>query len=162
MATAVVPELLAKKRKRDEQWAAERAAAAVDARKKARASRKDIFKRAESYVKEFRAQVRGGTSWRRRVCHGREAAGAWGVAAPQEEHSMAGEVKPLPKAAAGRGGGPMAGPWQVKRLAALGVKSADLGACTAFGALGWLRGRRGRRAAAACSPACSRIRAARR
>jgi hypothetical protein len=50
-------ELLAKKRKRDEQWAAERAASAVDAKKKARTTRSTIFKRAEQYVKEYRSQV---------------------------------------------------------------------------------------------------------
>lgn len=54
---STVPELLAKKRKRDEQWAAERAAAALEARKKGRATRKEIFKRAEQYVKEYRSQV---------------------------------------------------------------------------------------------------------
>lgn len=54
---SLVPELLAKKRKRDEQWATERAAAAVEARKKARTTRAEIFKRAEKYVKEYRAQV---------------------------------------------------------------------------------------------------------
>jgi len=51
-----VPELLAKKRKRDDAWAAQRATAALDARKKARDTRKEIFKRAESYVKEYRQQ----------------------------------------------------------------------------------------------------------
>jgi hypothetical protein len=62
MSSTVVPELLAKKQKRDEQWAAEKAAAAVEARKKARATRKDIFKRAESYVKEYVQQVRPSTA----------------------------------------------------------------------------------------------------
>lgn len=52
-----VPELLAKKRRRDETWAAERAASALEARKKARTTRKEIFKRAESYVKEYRQKV---------------------------------------------------------------------------------------------------------
>ncbi|KAG2485091.1 hypothetical protein HYH03_016188 [Edaphochlamys debaryana] len=52
----MVPELLAKKRKRDEQAATARAAAAVEARKKARTTRKDIFKRAEKYVAEYRSQ----------------------------------------------------------------------------------------------------------
>ena len=50
-------ELLAKKRRRDEQWAAERAATAVEAKKKARTNRSSIFKRAEQYVKEYRSQV---------------------------------------------------------------------------------------------------------
>jgi len=54
-----VPELLVKKRKRDEQWAAERAAAALEARKQSKIKRKDMFKRAEQYVKEYREQVSG-------------------------------------------------------------------------------------------------------
>jgi large subunit ribosomal protein L7e len=54
--SSVVPELLAKKRRRDEQWAAEKAAASVDSRKKSRANRSEIFKRAEQYVKEYRGQ----------------------------------------------------------------------------------------------------------
>jgi hypothetical protein len=58
MATSVVPELLAKKQKRDAQWQAEKAAAALEARKKARTTRKTIFKRAEAYVKEYRQKVR--------------------------------------------------------------------------------------------------------
>ena len=53
-----VPESVLKRRKRDEDWAAKKAATATDAKKKARDSRKDIFKRAESYVKEYRDQVR--------------------------------------------------------------------------------------------------------
>jgi large subunit ribosomal protein L7e len=53
---APVPELLAKKRKRDEAWAAKKATAALEARKKARETRRDVFKRAESYVKEYRQQ----------------------------------------------------------------------------------------------------------
>jgi len=53
MSSTVVPELLAKKAKRNEQWAAEKAAAALEARKKNRTTRKEIFKRAESYVKEY-------------------------------------------------------------------------------------------------------------
>ncbi|CAL5224504.1 g7200 [Coccomyxa viridis] len=51
-----VPESVLKRRKRDEDWAAKKAATATDAKKKARDSRKDIFKRAESYVKEYRDQ----------------------------------------------------------------------------------------------------------
>lgn len=42
---------------RDEQAVAEKAAALVESRKKAKAARKDIFKRAESYVEEYRSQV---------------------------------------------------------------------------------------------------------
>eukprot|EP00195_Chlamydomonas_chlamydogama_P017716 CAMPEP_0202890486 /NCGR_PEP_ID=MMETSP1392-20130828/868_1 /ASSEMBLY_ACC=CAM_ASM_000868 /TAXON_ID=225041 /ORGANISM="Chlamydomonas chlamydogama, Strain SAG 11-48b" /LENGTH=238 /DNA_ID=CAMNT_0049574063 /DNA_START=51 /DNA_END=767 /DNA_ORIENTATION=- len=51
-----VPELLAKKRKRDEQFAAQKAAAAVEGRKKAKENRAAIFKKAEAYVNEYRAQ----------------------------------------------------------------------------------------------------------
>ena len=52
-----VPETVLKKRKRDEDWANKKSAAAADAQKKAKASRKDILKRAESYVNEYRQQV---------------------------------------------------------------------------------------------------------
>jgi len=53
-----VPELLVKKRKRDDAWAAKKAAAALEARKKSREARREIFKRAEAYVKEYRDQER--------------------------------------------------------------------------------------------------------
>lgn len=52
-----VPETVLKKRKRDEDWANKRSAAAADAQKKSKASRKDILKRAESYVNEYRNKV---------------------------------------------------------------------------------------------------------
>jgi ferritin-like metal-binding protein YciE len=55
---APVPELLLKKRNRDAAWAEKRATAALEARKKAREQRKEIFKRAEQYVNEYRQQVR--------------------------------------------------------------------------------------------------------
>ena len=58
MAPAAVPELLLKKRKRAEAWQAEASATADAARKRARESRQEIFKRAEAYVKEYRTQVR--------------------------------------------------------------------------------------------------------
>jgi large subunit ribosomal protein L7e len=51
-----VPESVLKKRKRDEDWAAKKAAATTDAKKKAKANRQEIFKRAETYVKQYRAQ----------------------------------------------------------------------------------------------------------
>lgn len=54
---SLVPELLAKKRKRDETWAAAKATEAAEARKKARVTRREVFKRAEKYVKDYRAQV---------------------------------------------------------------------------------------------------------
>ena len=52
-----VPETVLKKRKRDEEWANKKSAAAAEAKQKSRASRKDIFKRAESYVNEYRNKV---------------------------------------------------------------------------------------------------------
>lgn len=52
-----VPETVLKKRKRDEEWANKKSAAAAEAQKKARSSRKDILKRAESYVNEYRNKV---------------------------------------------------------------------------------------------------------
>ena len=54
---ASVPESALKKRKRDEDWAAKRAALVTDKKKKAKTDRREIFKRAEQYVKEYRAQV---------------------------------------------------------------------------------------------------------
>lgn len=52
-----VPESVLKKRKRDEDWAAKKAANAGELKKKSREQRKEIFKRAENYVKEYRDQV---------------------------------------------------------------------------------------------------------
>uniref|UniRef100_A0A061RGE9 Large subunit ribosomal protein L7e n=1 Tax=Tetraselmis sp. GSL018 TaxID=582737 RepID=A0A061RGE9_9CHLO len=51
-----VPESVLKKRKRDEEWAAKKAAEATAAKQAAAKKRKEIFKRAESYVAEYRAQ----------------------------------------------------------------------------------------------------------
>ncbi|KAL3134882.1 60S ribosomal protein L7 [Trebouxia sp. C0010 RCD-2024] len=51
-----VPETVLKKRKRDEEWANKKTAAAAEAQKKSRSSRRDILKRAESYVNEYRQQ----------------------------------------------------------------------------------------------------------
>ena len=62
-----MPESVLKKRKRDTQWAAQKAAAAADAKKASEAKREEIFKRAEKYVKEYRDQVR---RRRRRCDHG--------------------------------------------------------------------------------------------
>lgn len=57
---APVPESLLKKRQRDEKWAADKAAAA-DATTKAQTAKKEvIFKKAEAYVQEYRAQVHTG------------------------------------------------------------------------------------------------------
>lgn len=50
-----VPESVLKKRKRQEKWAADKAAATSAAETKAAAKRKDIFKRAEAYVAEYRS-----------------------------------------------------------------------------------------------------------
>lgn len=55
--SAPVPELLLKKRQRDQAWAAQRTTAASEARAKALAVRKQLFKRAQSYVQEYRQQV---------------------------------------------------------------------------------------------------------
>jgi large subunit ribosomal protein L7e len=55
---AVAPESFLKKRKRTDELAAKAASAKVEGRKKAKAARKTIFKRAESYVKEYRAKER--------------------------------------------------------------------------------------------------------
>lgn len=55
---AAVSELLLKKRKRQEAWAAEKATAAAAQKKNALAARKTVFKRAEAYAKEYRAAVR--------------------------------------------------------------------------------------------------------
>merc|ERR1719473_133626 len=49
-----VPESLLKKRKTAEKYAAERAEKAIADKKAKKANRKEIFKRAESYVKEYR------------------------------------------------------------------------------------------------------------
>ncbi|KAG1660282.1 hypothetical protein FOA52_006749 [Chlamydomonas sp. UWO 241] len=52
----VVPEILAKKRRRDDQWAAERATQALQASKKKADKKASLFKRAESFVKEYRQE----------------------------------------------------------------------------------------------------------
>ena len=57
-AAGAVPESVLKKRKRDEEWGAKKAAAQTEAKSKAKDRRKEIFKRAETYVKEYRDQVR--------------------------------------------------------------------------------------------------------
>lgn len=58
MATAKVPESFLKKRKTADAIKAKRAAAKVVATKKAKADRKNIFKRAEKYIKEYRSTER--------------------------------------------------------------------------------------------------------
>jgi len=52
-----VPESVLKKRRTQDELKAKRAAAAVAARRKAKDARKEYFKRAEKYVKEYK-QVR--------------------------------------------------------------------------------------------------------
>ena len=52
-----VPETTLKRRKRDEAWASKKAAAAAEAEAKKAANKKEIFNRAEKYVKEYRDQV---------------------------------------------------------------------------------------------------------
>eukprot|EP00891_Asterochloris_glomerata_P009360 jgi/Astpho2/9360/Aster-07296 len=51
-----VPETVLKKRKRNEQWEQTKAAQVADKKAKSKDKRKDIFKRAEQYVKEYRQQ----------------------------------------------------------------------------------------------------------
>ncbi|MCP8971443.1 uL30 family ribosomal protein, partial [Ectobacillus sp. SYSU M60031] len=53
---AVVPESVLKKRKREEQWAADRKEKALAEKKKAVESRKLIFARAKQYAQEYDAQ----------------------------------------------------------------------------------------------------------
>lgn len=57
MAPGKIPESVLKKRKRAEDWAAKRQATRTDFKNKAKANRKEIFQRAEKYVKEYRTQV---------------------------------------------------------------------------------------------------------
>jgi len=53
MAPSTAPEGVLKKRKRDEAWAAVKAANASAAKTKAKSDRAEIFKRAETYAKEY-------------------------------------------------------------------------------------------------------------
>lgn len=64
-----VPETLLKKRKRDEEWEAKRTATTDASKKKAKAGRKDIFKRAEQYVREYRAQEKDLVRLKREAKH---------------------------------------------------------------------------------------------
>lgn len=57
-AAVPVPETLLKKRKRVEAWEAQRAAARLEAHKDQNSKQKEVFKRAEQYVKEYRQQER--------------------------------------------------------------------------------------------------------
>ena len=50
------PESVLKRRKRDEQWAAQKAKDAAEAKKAQEKKREEVFKRAEKYVKEYEAQ----------------------------------------------------------------------------------------------------------
>ena len=56
MSTVAVPEFVLKNRRRQEKWAEAAAAKAVEAKQKAKETRKEIFKRAEQYVAEYRAK----------------------------------------------------------------------------------------------------------
>ncbi|CAD7697710.1 unnamed protein product [Ostreobium quekettii] len=53
-----VPESILKKRKREEAWAAKRAADRAEAQKKHNENQKEVFKRAQQYVKEYTARER--------------------------------------------------------------------------------------------------------
>ncbi|CAD7698920.1 unnamed protein product [Ostreobium quekettii] len=57
-AATTIPETLLKKRKREEEWAAKRAAARLEGQKKHNDKQREVFKRAEQYVKDHRAQER--------------------------------------------------------------------------------------------------------
>ena len=54
---AAVPESVLRKRKREEQWAADKKEKELADRKKALESRKIIFARAKQYAQEYDAQV---------------------------------------------------------------------------------------------------------
>ncbi|KAG1677068.1 hypothetical protein FOA52_001238 [Chlamydomonas sp. UWO 241] len=75
---APIPELLAKKQKRDELAAAAAATAAVEGKKAAKASRVAIFKKAEAYAKEYVAEEKEIIRLKR------EARAAGGFYAPPE------------------------------------------------------------------------------
>jgi hypothetical protein len=57
-AKVAVPESLLKKRKREQQWLAEKKEKAVAEKKRASENRKLIFVRAKQYAGEYEAQVR--------------------------------------------------------------------------------------------------------
>merc|ERR1711967_25632 len=50
------PESVLKRRKRDEQWAAQKAKADAESKKAQEKKREEVFKRAEKYVKEYESQ----------------------------------------------------------------------------------------------------------
>lgn len=56
LPTKSVPEGVLKKRKRDDEWAASKSAKAAEDKVKAKKKRGEIFKRAEAYLKEYKAQ----------------------------------------------------------------------------------------------------------
>ena len=103
---AAPPGAVLKKRKRDEDWATKKAAAAAEAKQKAKAARKDIFKRAEAYVKEYRAQVGArmpGWAAPRAQC-GRGRARGIGVGSLARLHALQG-CRGRGRACGGSGGG---------------------------------------------------------
>jgi len=90
----LVPETLLKKRKNQEKISAEKAAALVEKRKAARKTRKVIFKRAEKYVKEYRAAERDQIRLRRQA----KAAGSYYVP-PQPKLAFVIRIKGINKIA---------------------------------------------------------------
>ena len=58
MSSSLVPESVLKKRKRDEQWAKNRAEILEKDAVKAKENKEIIFKRAEQYITEYRQQVK--------------------------------------------------------------------------------------------------------
>jgi hypothetical protein len=87
MPPAPVPETALKKRTRDEEWAKARAEGAAKAKAARAAGRKDAFKRAESYVKEYRAQVR-------LLCGGGEGVGGRAAAVRAEGEAFLACLQP--------------------------------------------------------------------
>jgi hypothetical protein len=119
------PFAVLKKRKRDEDWATKKAAAATEAKAKAVATRKEIFKRAEQYVKEYRTQVGRCARWGRmplccRLGSGRGRHG-WAGSRDGSAGQAAGAASGRRCGAAGHGGrrhSGIAGPLRKQRQAA--------------------------------------------
>jgi large subunit ribosomal protein L7e len=68
---AAVPESVLKKRRRADDWAAKRADAAAQKQLKVKSTRREVFKRAEAYAKEYRSQESDKIRLRREAKKGR-------------------------------------------------------------------------------------------
>ena len=126
------PFAVLKKRKRDEDWATKKAAAATEAKAKAVATRKEIFKRAEQYVKEYRTQVGRCARWGRmplccRLGSGRGRHG-WAGSRDGSAGQAAGAARGRRCGAAGHGGRAAAAQRQCRPAAqtAAGSRGAQL------------------------------------